>query len=147
MFFVCIALPVVSHAAESPLLKEVELQGNVTRQSAGYADQNDSSVQTAVGRFVNVLTSLLGAILIILIFYAGFLWMTSGGNDTQVDKAKSILQHSIIGLAILLAAFAITKFVVYALVRSTRAPDYTQGLMQSGSDANLFSDPQPWPKP
>lgn len=154
-FLIFVALPVIVHAAESPLIKEVALQGNLARQSAGYADPDDSSVQTAIGRFVNVLTSFLGVILIVLMVYAGFLWMTSGGNDTQIDKAKNILRNSIIGLAILLGAFAITKFVVYALVRSTRAPDYSQSFEEgswwpsskTGADANLFSDPQQFPKP
>ena len=141
----------------SPLAEEIAHQGESARQSAGYADPDDSSVQTAVGRFVNVLTTFLGAILIVLMVYAGFLWMTSGGNDTQIDKAKSILRNSIIGLAILLSAYAITKFVVRALVTSTRAPDYSQsfredkwlpnleGIMNTGNEARQFSDPQPLP--
>jgi len=54
-----------------------------------------------------------------LIIYAGFLWMTAGGNPEQVDKAKQWLTNAIIGLAIILAAYAISGFVIDNLFAAT----------------------------
>jgi nitrogen fixation-related uncharacterized protein len=67
-------------------------------------------------KIVRAFLSLLGAIFLVLTIYAGFLWMTSGGNEEQVGKAKKILRDSIIGLAIVITAYAITLFVFNALV-------------------------------
>jgi hypothetical protein len=46
---------------------------------------------------------------------AGYKWMTAGGNEEKVKEAKSQIQHAIIGLAIIIMAYAITYFVFEAL--------------------------------
>ena len=51
--------------------------------------------------------------------YAGFLWMTSSGDETKVTKAKGLMVNAVIGLAIVLAAYAITYFVLLYLHTAT----------------------------
>lgn len=53
----------------------------------------------------------LGVIAVLVILYGGFMWMTAGGNDDKVKKAKQILISGIIGLVIVLSAYAIATFV------------------------------------
>lgn len=69
-----------------------------------------------IGNIIAVLLSVLGIIFIVLVVYAGFLYLTAGGEDTKVKKAKTLLSQSIIGLIIIVAAYAIAKFVIDALV-------------------------------
>ncbi|MFA5023895.1 MAG: pilin [Patescibacteria group bacterium] len=64
-----------------------------------------------VARIIQVALGLLAVIFLILMIIAGFRWMTAGGNDEQVKKATSTIKTSIIGLVIVLAAYAITYFV------------------------------------
>lgn len=61
---------------------------------------------------IKVFVGLLGIVFLILTLYAGFLWMTAAGDAKKVDKAKSILTSSVIGLAICLSAYTITTFVI-----------------------------------
>ena len=70
-------------------------------------------------RFTIVLISLLGIIFVVLMVYAGFLWMTARGEKDQVTKAKDIIRNSIIGLIIIMTAYAITGFVVSRIVCAT----------------------------
>lgn len=70
------------------------------------------SLQNTLATFVRGALSLLGLIFVSLIIYAGFLWMTAGGDDKQVGKAKDIIKQAIIGLVITLTAYTITGFVV-----------------------------------
>lgn len=72
-----------------------------------------------IGRMVAILLSFIGIIFFILVLYAGITWMTAFGNSEKVDKAKSILEHAAIGLAIVLAAYAISTFVFSSLVNLT----------------------------
>jgi len=65
-----------------------------------------------IGTIIRLLLTLLGVVVLILIIYAGFMWMTAGGNTEEVDKAKKWLTNAIIGLAIILAAYAISGFVI-----------------------------------
>jgi hypothetical protein len=67
---------------------------------------------------------LLGIVATVLIIYAGFLWMTAGGDDSKAETARKIIFSAVIGLAIILMAFAITKFVSLSLFKATTNKDY-----------------------
>lgn len=75
-------------------------------------------------RIINISLSLLGTIFVVLTVYAGFLWMTAGGNDDQVGKAKNILYASIIGLLIILSAYSISNFVLKNLYSASTGDNY-----------------------
>jgi hypothetical protein len=45
--------------------------------------------------------------------------MTAAGNEDRVEKAKKLIVAGIIGLAIILSAYAIARFVVNSLVSAT----------------------------
>lgn len=70
------------------------------------------SLPKIIGKVIGVVLSIVGVILVIIVIYSGFLWMTAGGNDDQVKKAKSWLTNAVIGLIIALAAYSITSFVI-----------------------------------
>lgn len=70
-----------------------------------------SDLNTTVSDVIKGVLSLAGTIFLVLTVYAGILWMTAQGNEEQVTKAKGIVTQAIIGLAITLAAYAITAFV------------------------------------
>ncbi len=62
---------------------------------------------------------LLGIVATVLMLYAGFLWMTAGGEDAKVEKARKIIFGAIIGIIIILTAFAITRFVTLNIYQAT----------------------------
>ncbi|MFC1622472.1 hypothetical protein ACFL1Y_00560 [Patescibacteria group bacterium] len=62
-------------------------------------------------RIINIVLGFLGLLAVILVLYAGYLWMTAGGNADQVSKAKKILINGVIGLTIILLSFAITMYI------------------------------------
>lgn len=88
-------------------------------------DQVDSEIvlkasdpRAIVTRVINVLLGLLAAIAVSLAIYGGFIWMTSGGNEEKISKAKKILKNAVIGLAIILAAWGIVTFIFNKLSSS-----------------------------
>jgi len=40
------------------------------------------------------------------------MWMTAGGNDEKIEKAKKLISAAVIGLIIVLLAWAIVIFVI-----------------------------------
>ena len=70
------------------------------------------NVQSVVGRGLNAALSLVGLIFLILIVYAGYLWMTARGEEEQIKKAQKIITSTIIGSVIVMSAWAITLFVL-----------------------------------
>jgi len=83
------------------------------------ADLPDGSLESTVGTIINIVLSLVGVILVVLIVYAGFLWMTAGGNEDNVKTAKTILKNAIIGLIVTLLAYGIASFVLTNLLDAT----------------------------
>lgn len=78
---------------------------------AGISADSEVDIFTIVGGFIRVALGILGVVFLILIIYGGFIWMTAGGNQDQVTKAKGILRNAVIGTLIVAAAYAITTFV------------------------------------
>lgn len=74
-----------------------------------------TTIPELIGKVVGIVLSFVGAIFFLLILYAGLLWMIAFGNGERVDKAKSIVEHAAVGLVIVLAAYAISRFVFSSL--------------------------------
>jgi hypothetical protein len=64
-----------------------------------------------VAKIIQGVLGLLAIIFLILMITAGFRWMTASGNEEEVKKATGAIKTAIIGLLIVLAAYAITYFV------------------------------------
>jgi hypothetical protein len=70
------------------------------------------SVDPIIGTIISVILSFLGVIFLILMVYGGYIWMMAAGNDEKVTKAKNLIKAAIIGLIIVVGAYAITIFVM-----------------------------------
>ena len=66
---------------------------------------------------------LLGIVAVVIILIGGFTWMTAGGNDEKVGEAKKWIFAGIIGLAIILSAYALSSFVIKSLIDATTTPN------------------------
>lgn len=86
---------------------------------AGSALTTNSDVNTSAGKIIGVALSFVGAIFFILMIYGGFLWMTARGDEGQVTKAKDMIFAAVIGLVIVLSAYAITSFLGTQLTTSS----------------------------
>ena len=76
-------------------------------------------VRTTIASIINVMLGLLGVIAVVIILIGGFKWMTAMGNTENVDSAKKLIFQGIIGLVIILSAYAIANFVVISLLNAT----------------------------
>jgi len=80
----------------------------------GY-DQSDSDLTGKIALIINIVLGFLGLLAVIMILFAGFNWMTAGGNEETVTKAKGTIKNAVIGIAIVLSAFIIVNFTVSQL--------------------------------
>ena len=64
-----------------------------------------------MGMVIQAALALVGMIFLILMIYAGYLWMTASGNQEQAEKARSIITMAVTGLVVVMAAYAVTVFV------------------------------------
>ena len=80
---------------------------------AGWGTQD---LRVSIARTIRIILGFLGIIAVVIVIWAGLRWMTAGGNEDKVTKAKGILTAGLIGLFIILAAYAIATFVSYTLL-------------------------------
>ncbi|MFZ2979173.1 MAG: Ig-like domain-containing protein [Candidatus Magasanikiibacteriota bacterium] len=66
-------------------------------------------------KIIRAVLGLLGIIVLGLVLYAGYTIMTSGGNEEKVQQGKKILINAVIGLIIIMSAFAIVQFIINML--------------------------------
>jgi len=83
----------------------IEVVGNTI--GLGTADLKETVIN-----IIQWVLGLLGLIAVIMILWGGFMWMTAGGNEDKVATAKKIITAAVIGLIVILLAWAIVTFVV-----------------------------------
>lgn len=105
-------------------IQECGLNDPLGIDCAGASGLTANDPRLIVARIINVALGLLGTIAVGLIVYAGFLWMTAAGNDDQITKARGIITAAIIGLLIILSAYAISNYVIKNIYAATNATQY-----------------------
>ncbi|MBU1202587.1 pilin [Patescibacteria group bacterium] len=76
-------------------------------------------LRDTIGGVVNIVLGFLGILATLIILLGGFKWMTSQGNTEKVDEAKKLIGAGIVGLVIILTAYAISRFVLQSLYNET----------------------------
>jgi hypothetical protein len=104
-------LPYFVFAQSGPEDSSILNKLSTVADNGGYNIGANSGLMVVIGTIVQAVLGLLGAIFIILMVYAGFLWMTAAGLEPKIEKAQSIIKTSIIGLVITLSSWAIWSFI------------------------------------
>jgi len=83
--------------AQSRVATEVETQGNPAARF--------------IFEIVNIILGFLGGLAVAFGVYAAFLWMTAGGNEETITKARTLLVNTVIGLALMLSALLLSVYL------------------------------------
>lgn len=73
--------------------------------------QYGSDLPAIIGKVIGTVLSLIGVIFFALMIYGGFLWMTAHGKEEQAKQGLNTVIAAVIGLIVILAAYAISNFV------------------------------------
>ena len=117
-FFMATALPIFVQAQGGILKpdKQTEFNDNIQQLASSTDYSTQDTLDAVLGRIIRTVLSVLGSVFLILMFFAGWLWMRASGNQEKVDKAKKQIKTLVIGLVIIIAAYALSSWVVRLLV-------------------------------
>ncbi len=76
----------------------------------------DKPLSEQITSIIQWVLGFLALVAVIMIIYGGFIWLTAAGNEERVGQAKKIISAAIIGLVIILLAWAITWFVTSGIL-------------------------------
>lgn len=121
-FILTLTSPLIAQGLESPIGPPDTDILNFTKTAGTEAGFNTSDpvtgLATLAGNIVAAFLSLIGVIFIVYTLYGGYLWMTAGGNDERVTKAKAIIRNGIVGMIIIFSVWGI-----YLVVAAIFNPD------------------------
>ncbi len=70
-----------------------------------------SDIPTLIDTIATWLLGIGSTIAVIIVIWAAFLFMTSGGNQVKVTTARKTLWYAIIGITVLLLAKGVTTLI------------------------------------
>lgn len=70
-----------------------------------------SDLSSMIKKVIDIFLGFIGILLTVYILMAGYKWITANGDEKKVTEAKTSIQHAVVGLVIILAAYSLTYFV------------------------------------
>lgn len=110
-----LVMPIAALAQEGLTAEDVGVTAIGSEIKLGQGD-----VRQTAARIINVALGFLGIIAVVIVLIGGFKYMVSGGSEEKTGEAKKLIVSGIIGLAIILSAWAITSFVLGRLISATQ---------------------------
>ncbi len=95
------AFPIVA-AAATPLSLE---------NTGGSLGLGTADLKQTVVNIISWVLGILALVAVVMIIYGGFIWLTAAGNEEKIEKAKKIIGAAVVGLIVVLLAWAIVIFV------------------------------------
>lgn len=76
---------------------------------------NIDSIPKLIGRIINGIMGIIGAICLVMFIIGGTTWLTAMGNDKTVAKGKAILVWAVVGMVVIFSAYVVVNFVIQTL--------------------------------
>lgn len=98
-----------------------EGDGNTTNAGGIVSDslgQSNQSIVLTIAKIIRSSLGLLGIVVVVIVIIGGFEWMAAGGAEDKVSDAKKRILQAVIGMIIILSAFAIAQFIIGSLSKA-----------------------------
>lgn len=92
-------------ASTTSNLQEKEYSVAVPSEAGNYSE---TDLESMLSYIIRIVLSIIGTIFLILMIVAGYQWMTASGNEDLIKKSKHTIINLLIGLALVLGAYALT---------------------------------------
>ncbi|MFA6194564.1 MAG: hypothetical protein WC719_02345 [Patescibacteria group bacterium] len=115
-FLILSAIPVQAALLNSA--KQQEYIDNIKTTAAATEYDTETTLENRISAVVRIILSFIGTIFIVLAFLAGSDWMQAAGNEEKVKKSKTTIKNLMIGLVLILMAYALSSGFSALLVRT-----------------------------
>jgi hypothetical protein len=92
------------------------VRGGLKEAVGGTGIPTGIKIEEKIGDIIAIILGFVGVIFLILMIFGGLMWMTAGGNEERLGKAKKLITSAVIGMIIVFSAYAITYFVTTTLL-------------------------------
>ncbi len=85
---------------------------NITENFINEGEEVGSPVEAIILRAINLMAMLIGTFAFVMLVIGGFMFVSSGGEESRIERAKSIMSQTIVGLVIGMLSYLIVTFVI-----------------------------------
>lgn len=116
LFTTCLVLaslvkPVSAFTCPDKTIRENESVSVLSECNVEKTD-GDKSLMSNVSMLINVFASVMGFLAVGMIVYGGFMLLTAQGDPAKIKRGKDVVTYSIIGVILVMLAYAIVNFVM-----------------------------------
>jgi len=107
-----------SQVSESPIKKEQKLIKTPFIIPSGADTLNPfkgATIETIVGRIIKMALGILGSITLVIIIYAGTIFMLQGSNADKRKKSLETMVWAALGTIVILSSYVLIKFIFDSL--------------------------------
>ncbi|MDO8261287.1 MAG: Ig-like domain-containing protein [Candidatus Magasanikbacteria bacterium] len=108
--FFIFAAPVLAGSADNMLF------GGESANFQAQSGLGNLDIRIVIARVIRYILGFMGIVAVGLIIYGGWLYMTSEGDQGQIDTAKKYIINAAIGMVIVLSSFGIASFILNRLM-------------------------------
>ncbi len=72
----------------------------------------EASLRSSILKWVNFFLGFFALLAVIALIFAGFLYVTGLGNDEQIQKAKKVIIWVVVGIVVVLIAYALVNSLI-----------------------------------
>ena len=84
---------------------------------AGFAEADSTTLRKIFGALISAFLSILGILFLVYMLYAGYTYMVAHGEEEKVKKSLATIRQAIIGLCIVIGAYAIWAFFASYIIK------------------------------
>jgi hypothetical protein len=103
------AAPALAASAKDEICSGV---GAASGASGCAAPKGSPTVNGVINTVINIMSAFVGILAVIMIIYAGFRYVTAGGDSSKISTAKNTLIYAIVGLVVAGLSQVIVRYVV-----------------------------------
>lgn len=135
---VVIGMPLVASGASLADTFKKDLED--TAKKSELTAVSPGSLPDVIGNFIGVILSLTGLVFFGLMVYGGFIWMMAHGNEQQTKEAFDTIIGAVIGILIIISAYAITSFIFSSLKKDDGATGATGSVAIGQTCSSVCED-------
>ena len=96
----------------APAMAQVNPITGMQQSAQGTGLDRSANLPEFIGDVIKGILGIIGVLFLILLIYAGILWLIARGDDAKIKKAREIIIASLTGFIIVMISYGLTSFVI-----------------------------------
>ena len=104
------------HVSYAGLGAASDAKNGLKQTNTTLSNTAESDLGSIVVPVINILSTIVGALSVIMVIVGGFRYVVSAGDPTRAKSARSTIIYALVGISVVVFAQTIVKYVVNKII-------------------------------